>query len=85
MFTTLVRWAGCQIPTDLVIDGVDQTTFFFGKQDDSNREHLLTFVNNDLAAVRWRQYRMYPKPFVATFNNPRMEGAMGTRVISNGK
>ena len=24
MFTTLLGWAGCQVPTDRVIDGVDQ-------------------------------------------------------------
>jgi len=82
-YPTLASIIGAKMPTDRAIDGIDQSDFFLGKQDDSNREHLITFVNNDLAAVRWRQYRMYPKPFVATFNNPRMEGAMGTRVISN--
>ena len=82
-YPTLAAIVGGKMPTDRAIDGIDQSDFFLGKQDDSNREHLITFVNNDLAAVRWRQYRMYPKPFVATFNNPSMEGAMGTRVISN--
>lgn len=82
-FPTLAGIIGAEVPTDRAIDGVDQGDFFFGVQDDSNREHLITFVNNDLAAVRWRQYRMYPKPFIQTFGNPSMQGAMGVRVISN--
>jgi arylsulfatase A-like enzyme len=41
MFTTLVSWAGLQVPTDRVIDGVDQRAFFEGKQKNSNREGFL--------------------------------------------
>jgi arylsulfatase len=82
-FPTLANIIGAKMPTDRPIDGVDQSDFFMGKQESSNREHLMTFVNNELAGVRWRQYRMYPKPFVATFGNPSMQGAMGNRVIGN--
>ena len=82
-FPTLANIIGAKVPSDRPIDGVDQTNFFMGKQENSNREHLLTFVNNELAGIRWRQYRMYPKPFVATFGNPSMQGAMGNRVEGN--
>jgi arylsulfatase len=82
-FPTLATIIGAEIPKDRPMDGIDQADYVLGKQENSNREHLITFVNNELAGVRWRQYRMYPKPFVASFNNPSQEGAMGTRVISN--
>jgi len=32
MFTTLIRWAGTDIPDDRVIDGVDQRAFLEGRQ-----------------------------------------------------
>jgi arylsulfatase len=82
-FPTLATIIGAEIPKDRPMDGIDQADYFLGKQENSNREHLITFVNNELAGVRWRQYRMYPKPFVGSFNNPSQEGAMGNRVISN--
>jgi arylsulfatase A-like enzyme len=37
MFTTLVYWAGTDIPKDRVIDGKDQRSFFEGKQEESAR------------------------------------------------
>jgi len=82
-YPTLAAIIGGEVPADRPIDGVDQSDFFFGKQEDSNREHLMTWVNNELAAVRWRQYRMYPKPFVGSFGNPSVQGAMGARLINN--
>lgn len=82
-FPTLAGVIGAKTPTDRPMDGADQLDYFTGQKEDSNREHLMTFVNNELAAVRWRQFRMYPKPFVSSFANPSMEGAMGARVINN--
>ena len=38
LFPTLARIAGGKVPTDRVIDGVDQSDFFFGKQQMSNRD-----------------------------------------------
>lgn len=38
MFTTLVRWAGADVPNERVIDGVDQRGFLEGKQASSARE-----------------------------------------------
>jgi hypothetical protein len=35
-------------------DGVDQRAFFTGTQPGSNRESLITFIGEDVAAVRWR-------------------------------
>jgi Sulfatase len=38
MYTTLVRWAGADIPKDRVVDGKDQRAFFEGKQEQSARD-----------------------------------------------
>ena len=40
MFTTLLSMTGCKAPADRLIDGVDQSPFFLGKQETSNREVL---------------------------------------------
>ena len=82
-FPTLDPIIGATMPTDRYCDGMDQSGFFLVKKKDSTREHLITFVNNELAAVRWRLCRMYPIPFIGSFNNPSQQGVMCVRVISN--
>lgn len=56
-FTTFANIAGAAIPQDRVIDGVDQTDFFLGKQT-SNREGFPVFVADRLEAVKWRNWKM---------------------------
>jgi arylsulfatase A-like enzyme len=48
-----------RIPTDRPIDGVDQTNFLLGKQDESNREFVVTFVGDDIYAVKWRNLKIH--------------------------
>ncbi len=76
---TLASIIGVKTPTDRAIDGVDQSDFFLGRQDHSNREHLITFIENEVAAVRWRQFRIYPKDFVLSGGNPAKPGLAGHR------
>lgn len=57
-FTTLARLAGASVPEDRAIDGVDQSAFFFGRQDKSNRESVLAFVADRLEAVKWRNWKL---------------------------
>ena len=40
------------------IDAVDQTDFLLGAEE-SGREHLLCFVGDDLAALKWRQFKLH--------------------------
>ena len=56
-FTTLARLAGAEMPKDRMIDGVDQTDFFLGKQEKSNREGFPCYVNDTLYAVKWRNWK----------------------------
>ncbi len=83
-FPTLAAIIGAKIPTDRPIDGVDQSAFFMGKQAKSNRESLITFIGEEIAAVRWRNFRLYPKQFVSSAGNPAMQGLGGYRMEGQG-
>jgi arylsulfatase len=83
-FPTLATIIGADVPDDRAIDGIDQSDFFLGKQKNSNRESLLTFLGDELVAVRWRHFRMYPKQFIETEGIPPMTGIFGARTETNG-
>ncbi len=44
LFPTLARIAGGRVPDDRVIDGVDQTDFFLGRQTNSNRDGIIVYM-----------------------------------------
>ncbi|HTE31468.1 MAG TPA: arylsulfatase [Chryseolinea sp.] len=81
---TLAGFIGAKIPTDKPIDGVDQGAFFMAKQPKSNRESLITLIGEEVGAVRWRNYRIYPRQFVPSAGNPAMYGLAGNRQDGNG-
>ena len=83
-FPTLAGLIGAKVPADRPIDGVDQGAFITGKQAQSNRDSLITFVGDEVAAVRWRQFRIYPKQFVPSPGSPAMSGLAGSRLEANG-
>jgi arylsulfatase len=58
MFTTLLGWAGCEIPDDREIDGVDQGPFFTGAQPNSSREGCLVWLTDVLHAVKWQNFKV---------------------------
>ncbi len=57
MFTTLINWAGCEVPSDRVIDGVNQGPFFRGDQDESNRQGFLFWNGDKLYGVKWQNFK----------------------------
>jgi arylsulfatase len=59
LFPTLAGITGGKAPADRPIDGVDQLDFFTGRQERSNREHVLLFLGQKLMAVKWRNYKMH--------------------------
>jgi arylsulfatase len=83
-FPTLAKIIGGKLPDDRPIDGVDQSAFFTGKQVKSNRESLITCIGEEVVAVRWRNFRLYPKQFVSSAGNPSMNGIAGYRAEGNG-
>jgi arylsulfatase len=58
MFTTLLGWAGSDIPNDREIDGVDQRSFFEGKQATSARNGFPFWMGDTLYGVKWRNFKM---------------------------
>ena len=81
---TLAAVIGATMPADRPIDGVNQLDFFTGKQDKSNRESLITCIGNEIVAVRWHYYRLYPKQFEPSAGNPAMAGLAGYRMEGEG-
>jgi len=59
MLPTLAGIAGAEIPTDRIIDGVDQLDFLLGKQEKSNREGFPAFNGDELFAYKWRNWKMH--------------------------
>ena len=61
LFPTLASFIGANIPTDRVIDGVDQSKFLMGKSIKSARESLVIYIGNDLFGVKWRNWKLLIK------------------------
>ncbi|MCE9606407.1 MAG: arylsulfatase [Planctomycetia bacterium] len=59
LYTTLARVGGAEVPNDRPIDGVDQSDFFFGKQETSKREGFPAYVADRLSAVKWRNWKAH--------------------------
>jgi len=59
MFTTTVKLAGCEIPTDRMIDGVDQGPFFLGQQEKSNRDGFPFWNGDRLYGVKWHDWKAF--------------------------
>jgi arylsulfatase A-like enzyme len=48
-----------RIPTDRPIDGINQAEFLLGKQESSNRDHIVTYVGDRVFAVKWRTLKVH--------------------------
>jgi arylsulfatase len=58
IYPTLANIAGGKVPTDRIIDGVDQKDFLLGKAEKSPRESVVVYVGNQLYGVKWRNWKM---------------------------
>ena len=58
MFTTLVKWAGEEIPLDRVIDGKDQRAFFEGRDKVSAREGFPYWMGERMYGVKWHNFKV---------------------------
>lgn len=78
LFPTLAAFAGGSVPEDRAIDGIDQSEFFYGKQDDSNREGVIVYMGDQIFGVKWGDWKVLFKEnatiFSATetFDTPRV-------------
>jgi arylsulfatase A-like enzyme len=55
---TFAGLAGCKVPDDRIIDGVDQTDLLLGKSEEGARDHYYYFSRNDLNAVRRGKWKL---------------------------
>jgi arylsulfatase len=61
LFPTLAKFVGGEVPSDRVIDGVDQSDFLTGKSDQSARESVVIYIGNELFGVKWRNWKLLLK------------------------
>jgi arylsulfatase A-like enzyme len=61
LYPTIANLIGEQqrIPTDRPIDGINQKDLLLGKQENSNREYVITYIGNKVAAVKWRNMKVH--------------------------
>jgi len=72
IYTTIANMAKAKLPNDRVIDGVDQSDFFLGKVEKSNRDGFVIYVGNSIFGVKWRNWKMLTK---------ELDDSRGTGVI----
>jgi arylsulfatase len=58
MYTTLLRWAGVDVPNDRVIDGLDQRPFLEGRQEKSARDGFPYWMGETLYGVKWQNFKL---------------------------
>lgn len=73
LMPTFANIIGAKLPTDRIIDGVDQLDFLMGKQEKSNREHVMIYVGEELFGVKWRNYKLMMKEINSAFGSPVKE------------
>jgi len=61
LFTTFARLAGAtqHVPTDRIIDGIDQTSLLLNGDGFGRRDHVFIYVGPNLAATVKDQYKMH--------------------------
>ncbi len=91
LFTSLARFGGAtdKIPTDRVIDGVDQTALMLEGETHGRRDTVFIYSGNSLKSVVKEQYKLYvPGPgenpigakFYDLYRDPREEWPVSTEI-----
>ena len=84
IFPTLAAFVGGKVPQDRPFDGVDCSDFLLGKTNEAPRESVITFIGDRIAAVRWRQWRLYPRTALAAPDLLRTTGVQGIVAENSG-
>ena len=69
IFPTVASMVGGEVPSDRIIDGVDQTTFFFGETENSAREGFVIYMGKDIVGAKWRNWKVLTKGVENAFSN----------------
>ncbi|MHC5012277.1 MAG: sulfatase-like hydrolase/transferase, partial [Planctomycetota bacterium] len=59
LFPTLAAFTGAKVPTDRVIDGVDQSGLFLGENANSGREGFVIYMGDKVFGVKWRNWKLH--------------------------
>jgi arylsulfatase len=89
LYTTFARIGGATqyLPTDRIIDGVDQTALLLNGDTHGRRDYEFIYVGNTLAATIWKQYKYswggggtsasgISASFYDLYNDPREENPL---------
>ncbi len=58
---TLAAFTGGETPSDRILDGVDQSSFFVGDAAKSARESMVIYIGNELFGAKWRNWKILLK------------------------
>ena len=78
LFPTIAQLVGGETPKDRIIDGLDMSDFFLGKQEKSGREGFIVYMGNDIFGVKWNNWKLHFKEQTAwnsvmdTYTMPRV-------------
>ena len=71
LLPTIAKITGFKVPSDRIIDGVDQTDFLLGETQESNREGFPVYNGDDLFAYKWRDWKVHFIELNSMFGSPR--------------
>jgi len=58
LYATFAALAGGRVPDDRAIDSIDQSAFLRGAAP-SARDHVICFIGDTLAAMKWKQFKLH--------------------------
>lgn len=59
LFPTLAKICGGTVPSDRVVDGIDMSDFFTGKQSTSGRDGFIVYMGKDIFGVKWKNWKLH--------------------------
>ena len=59
LYPTIARIAGAKVPTDRIVDGVDQLDFLTGQAEHSARDGFPVYNGDQLQAYKWRHWKVH--------------------------
>jgi arylsulfatase len=71
LYPTLAAFAGGKVPDDRALDGIDQSGFFLGEQESSNRESVIVYMGEEIYGVKWRDWKVVFQENETVFDDTR--------------
>jgi arylsulfatase len=71
LLPTFAGIGGYDVPSDRIIDGVDQSDLFFNKKGRSKREGFPVYNGDDLFAYKWRNWKVHFVELNSMFGAPQ--------------